>query len=86
MNKQTNAYLLLLLFFSLRASQVIENIGRTNPDAVWLVLVKYDGKKALPALPGFDRLPASLKKVPAGWPQPSSVSTDRVNKLLLSLK
>lgn len=67
--------------------EVIESIGRTNPDAVWLVLVKYDGKKALPSPPpGFDRLPASLKKVPAGWPQPSSVSSDRVNKLLLLLK
>lgn len=61
------------------------NIEKTNPDAVWLVLIKYDGKKALPSLSGFDRLPANLKKIPDGWPQPNSVSTERINKLLSAL-
>lgn len=64
---------------------MIESIGKTNPDAVWLVLVKYDGQKALPSRPGFDRLPASLKKIPDGCPQPNSVSTGRVKKLLSAL-
>ena len=65
--------------------EVITRIGRTNADAVWLVLVKYDGKRALPSYPVFDRLPPSLKKIPEGWPQPSSVSTKRVGALLAAL-